>query len=138
MEPQNTPQQPTYHPSFSQATPEPINQPQSPMMPPPHQSPPLHHTNIGDKIEQIVMLSYLFVAALLLFRFTLGIFGARRSPFVDFVYDISTPFMIPFSGMFGAIPRAGVYSIEFEALVALIVYALLFFGLARLIKILFK
>lgn len=137
-----TQQQTQYTPSFSQQQTTPQQLPPTPQM---HTSPPmhtpqpaLHKENIGDKIEQMIMLSYVFVAALLMFRFALGIFGARRSPFVDFVYDISMPFMIPFAGMFGATPRAGYYSIEFEAVVAMMVYALVFFGLARMVKILFK
>lgn len=142
MDPNNqTQQQNHYTPSFSaQMTP---NQPVTvaPPAQPIHSQPtatPIHKDNIGDKIEQIVVLSYIFVAALLLFRFALGLFGAQRSPFVNFVHDISTPFMIPFTGMFGPVPTLGYYSIEFEAIVALIVYALVFLGLGRLVKIVFK
>src|SRR5215208_2888586 len=103
MEPQNPysnqPQQQQYQPSFgqSQVSPPPIQQnfqsptPPSPHSPSPH--PTLHTTNAGDKIEQIIMLCYFFVAALLTFRFALGLFGARQSPFVEFVRDISIPFM---------------------------------------------
>lgn len=137
----NQPSQPQYQPSFSQMNPTPpvvnVNQP-APSTPPLHHNPVGKHTDVGDKIEQIIMLSYFFVAALLLFRFALGMFGARQSPFVDFVRDLSIPFMIPFEGMFGSTPSVGYYSIEFEALVAIIVYALVFFGLGRLVKILFK
>jgi YggT family protein len=143
MEPSNSymPQQEPnqYTPSFGQMNSNPMqNNPQPPV--PPHHSPqPVRRVNAGDKIEQIIMLFYFFVAALLTFRFALGLFGARTtSPFVQFVYDISVPFMIPFEGMFGATPTAGYYSLEFEALVAIIVYAGVFFGLAQLVKILFK
>lgn len=137
---QNQGQQPPYHtPSFSQVEPHPMQHAQQPAMPAPQpQSQALHHSNVADKIEQVIMLSYFFVAALLLFRFALGLFGARQSPFVEFVRSISIPFMIPFEGMFGGTPTVGYYSIEFEALVALIVYALVFYGLGRLVKILFK
>ncbi len=131
-----------YTPSFGQTPPSTPPIQQNFQAPPPihHPNPnPLSHpAHVGDKIEQIIMLSYFCVAALLGFRFALGLFGARVSPFVNFIHDISIPFMIPFEGMFGATPRAGYYSIEFEALVAIIVYALVFFGLGRLVKILFK
>jgi hypothetical protein len=142
MDPQNPyspqqPSQPQYQPSFSQVNGTP---PQQPMMQPhiPPQNTVSHHSKLGDKIEQVIMLSYFFVAALLVFRFALGMFGARQSPFVEFVRALSIPFMIPFEGMFGATPTVGYYSIEFEALVAIIVYAGVFFGLAQLVKILFK
>lgn len=150
MEPQNPysgqSQQPNqYNPSFGQTpvSPPPIQQnfqspPPSPS-PLPHNSvPPIRHTGLGDKLEQIIMLCYFFVAALLTFRFALGLFGARQSPFVEFVRDISIPFMIPFEGMFGTTPTAGYYSLEFESLVAIMVYAGIFFGLARLVKIIFR
>lgn len=147
MDPQGPYQQQPYHPtpSFSQMEPHSMQNAPQPINPPlPQPTPPLHNpiahsANVGDKIEQVIMLSYFFVAALLGFRFALGLFGASTtSPFVQFVHDISIPFMIPFEGMFGITPTVGYYSLEFEALIAIIVYALIFFGLGRLVKILFK
>jgi hypothetical protein len=140
MDPQSpyNPQQAPYQPSFSQMNGTPPQQPLMQQHTPPTHTPVTHAASVGDKIEQVIMLSYFFVAALLTFRFALGMFGARQSPFVEFVRALSIPFMIPFEGMFGATPSVGYYSIEFEALVAIIVYALVFFGLGRLVKILFK
>jgi len=133
------PTQPQYQPSFSQGNPmSPQQTPMQPHNPLPSNNPIAHHSNVGGKIEQVIMLCYFFVAALLLFRFGLGMFGARQTPFVEFVRDITVPFMIPFEGMFGTTPSVGYYSIEFEVLVAIIVYAGVFFGLAQLVKILFK
>lgn len=128
-----------YQHSFGQA--QPVQQNTHPINPPAPGS--SHNTmsnaaQVGDKIEQIIMLTYLFVAALLAFRFALGLFGARQTPFVEFVRDITIPFMLPFEGMFGTTPSVGYYSIEFEVIVAIIVYALVFFGLGRLVKILLK
>ncbi|MBU0570340.1 YggT family protein [Patescibacteria group bacterium] len=107
-----------------------------------HQNPPVEtpkqSKDAVDKIVQIILFSYFFVAAVLLFRFTLSMFGANKSPFVDFVRQITSPFMFPFANMFGGPVGVSNYRLEFEAIVALIVYGLVFYGLAKLIKIIFK
>lgn len=88
------------------------------------------------KVEQVMIFMYVFVAALLLFRFVLSLFGAnRQSLFVDFIYQLTTPFMFPFEGMFGGQFGMGDFVIEFEIGIALAVYALVFFGIARLVRI---
>ena len=109
---------------------------QRPQVEPPNLGPDPHMVN---KVEQLFIFIYVFIAALLLFRFVLSLFGASyETTFVSFVYDLTSPFMVPFEGMFGAPPGIGVYRVEFEVIVALIVYALLFFGLARLVRIIFR
>lgn len=91
------------------------------------------------KIEQLLIFIYLVVAALLLFRFVLSLFGANKEAiFVNFVYQLTTPFMFAFEGMFGHQPQVGTYILEFEVLVALLVYALVFVGLSRLVRIIFR
>jgi uncharacterized protein YggT (Ycf19 family) len=85
------------------------------------------------------MLIYFAVAAILAFRFILAMFGARKeSIFVSFVYQLTTPFMFPFTNMFGKQPQFAQYRIDFEVIVALVVYALVFLGLSKLVRILFK
>lgn len=101
----------------------------------------LPNTQLGiiDKVEQLIIFTYFFIAAILFFRFLLSMLGAKRiSPFVDFVYQLTSPFMFPFEGMFGRTPGIGAYRLEFEVLVALSVYALAMFGLSRLVRIIFK
>lgn len=94
---------------------------------------------ISDKISQLLILFYFFIASVLLLRFAFSLFGANRStPFADFVYSITAPFMLLFEGMFGGGVGVGNYILEVEIFVALIVYALIFFGIARLVKIIFK
>lgn len=100
--------------------------------------PRMNTNSISDKIEQILIFVYFFVAALLLFRFVLNFFAASTaSPFVNFVHQLTFPFMFPFDGMFGSVGVANSV-IEFEVLVAILVYALVFFGLARLVRIIFR
>jgi uncharacterized protein YggT (Ycf19 family) len=95
--------------------------------------------NILEKVEQLILFTYFFIASILFFRFILSLFGAsRRSPFVEFVYNLTEPFMFPFVGMFGRTPGVGQYRLEFEVLVALAVYALVMFGLSRLVRIIFR
>jgi uncharacterized protein YggT (Ycf19 family) len=85
------------------------------------------------------MFTYFGIAALLMFRFVLSLFAASRAtPFVDFVFQLTTPFMVPFASMFGGPIGPGNNQLEFEVLVAILVYGLVFFGLARLIRIIFK
>lgn len=131
---QQPPQQPVQHTS-PQYNPQPTYSPpnQSPNMTAPDRS------NIADKVEQILILFYFFIAAVLLGRFVLSLFGANRSNvFVDFIYNVTRPFMVPFIGIFGAQPAVANFRLEFEALIGIIVYALIFFGVSRLVKIIFK
>lgn len=126
------PMQPNYaqQPAYNQPQPMAMNQSPEGVGPAP---------KTVNKIEQIFIFVYIFMAALLLFRFILSLFGASvDTSFVSFVYDLTAPFMIPFDGMFGASPGVGDFRIEFEVIVAIVVYALVFFGLARLVRILFR
>lgn len=99
--------------------------------------PPVRN-DISVKAQQLLIYLYTFVAIILTFRFILALVGAREeTPFVNFVYSMSIPFMIPFSNMFGTPLAVQRYRLEFEVLVALLVYAILFFGVAKLVSIIF-
>ena len=70
--------------------------------------------------------------ALLALRFILALLGAvQGNGFVDFIYGLSSVFVTPFFGIFGE-PTYGASHLETSTLVAIIVYALLTVGLARL------
>lgn len=114
--------------------------PQAHNMPPKSShEPTMTMHKISDKISQILILFYFFIASVLLMRFVFSMFGANRNtPFSEFVYNITTPFMYLFEGMFGGGFGIDNYQIEIEIFVALIVYALIFFGIARLVRIIFK
>lgn len=91
------------------------------------------------KIEQMLIFIYVAIASLILVRFLLSLFGAnRKSPFVDFVYSLSSPFMVPFDGMFGRSLETGRVRIEFESIVAVVIYALIFYGLVKLVRIILR
>lgn len=73
------------------------------------------------------------IIALLALRMVLLLLGANEgSPFVDFVYNLSNLFAWPFFGMFSYKPAYGQSVFEVSSLVAIIVYALVAFGLAKL------
>ena len=79
----------------------------------------------------LVGLVDIFIAA----RFLGKLLGASsQSAFVSFIYQVSSPLVAPFKGIFG---NAGSTTNTFEtaALVAIVVYAVLGWGIVALIRI---
>ena len=73
---------------------------------------------------------------LLAFRFVLALLGANPSnSFANFIYDVSHPFVAPFFSLFGYNLQYGVSRFEIFTLVAMAVYAVLAWGLVRLVTI---
>lgn len=73
------------------------------------------------------------IVALLALRLLLQLLGANEgNGFVDFVYGLSGVFAGPFFGMFSYEPSYGVSYFEVSTLVAIIVYALVGWGAAKL------
>jgi uncharacterized membrane protein len=87
-----------------------------------------------------IYLIFGILEVLLVFRFVLKLLGANPSSgFVDFVYNLSTVFVAPFTGIFNtSLVNGAVVTSVFEpaTLVALIVYALLAWGIVALIRVL--
>lgn len=76
------------------------------------------------------------IEVILAFRFLLSILGANRSnDFAQFVFNISTPFVEPFFGLFGYTPRYGASHVEVYTLVAMAVYGIIAWGLIALIRL---
>lgn len=93
--------------------------------------------SLARKMNEVLIYFYAAIAVLLLARFIFSMVGARHvAPVVDFVYQLSYPLMLPFANMFGII-QSGPYRLEFEVFVALVIYAVIFFGVAKLIDIIF-
>jgi hypothetical protein len=82
-----------------------------------------------------------FIAGVLLtllaFRFVLAALGANPgNAFVQFIYNTSHPFVAPFFGLFSYDPLStGASRFEIYTLIAMAVYALVAYGLARLLTI---
>ncbi|HET8991952.1 MAG TPA: hypothetical protein VFN31_02885 [Candidatus Saccharimonadales bacterium] len=73
---------------------------------------------------------------LLAFRFILALLGANATnQFANFIYSTSHPFVAPFFGLFGYNLHYGVSRFETFTLVAMLVYAVVAWGLARLFTI---
>ena len=79
-----------------------------------------------------------FIAGVLLvllaFRFALVLLGANSANgFANFIYTTSHPFAVPFFGIFSYSIKYGVSRVELSTLVAMVVYALIAFGISRLL-----
>src|SRR5215212_3085191 len=89
------------------------------------------------RAKQIIYFIFGAIEALLAVRFALLLLGANEaSGFVRLIYGLSRPFVLPFQGIFGE-PVLGASALEWASLVGIIVYALVAYGLARLIELLF-
>lgn len=77
--------------------------------------------------------------ALLAFRLIFKFLGANPgSTFVSFIYSLSAPFVNPFSGIFRSAVTQGIETrsvLEPTTIIAMIVYALIGYGIVRLIGI---
>jgi len=96
------------------------------------------HTEVRSPIESVLARVVWFVFGaieiLIAIRFVLMLLGANaEAGFVQFVYTLSGIFMIPFNAVFGTTDTAGGATIEWSALVAIAVYALIAWGLVALI-----
>ena len=76
------------------------------------------------------------IEVLLAFRFVLALLGANRAnPFADFIFSVSYPFAAPFFSLFGYQPSYGSAQLEMGTLVAMAVYALIAWGIVKLIRL---
>ncbi len=74
------------------------------------------------------------IVAFIVLRMVLLLLAANQSnAFVDFVYSVSGLFVAPFFGIFAYTPAYGASVFEVSSLVAVIVYALLCWGLIALV-----
>jgi uncharacterized protein YggT (Ycf19 family) len=92
-----------------------------------------HGQHVAARIVWFVTGVLLTILAL---RFILSLLGANpNNQFADFIYTISHPFVSPFFGLFNYDFTNGVSHFEAYTLVAMIVYALIGYGIARLLTI---
>lgn len=97
------------------------------------------HTEVRAPIEAVLIRVVWFVfgliEVLIAIRFVLELLGANaKAGFVQFVYAASGIFMTPFVAIFSS-PRVASGSIvEWSALLAIVVYALISWGIVALIQ----
>ncbi|MGK7949545.1 MAG: YggT family protein [Xenococcaceae cyanobacterium] len=92
--------------------------------------------NWNAKLKRFTEIIYYLTGALLillLLRIILRLFGANpENQFASFIYDLSAPFIAPFLNLFPT-PSLGNFQLEINTLVAVGVYGLLAWLVARLI-----
>ena len=87
-------------------------------------------------IERLINFIVGILLAILAVRFVLSLLGAKQdNVFESLVYTVSYPFVAPFFGLFGYTMKYGVARFELETIVAMIVYALVGFGIAKLVTL---
>jgi len=89
----------------------------------------------AQRVVQLVYWVFGLIEGLILIRFILKALGANPSAgFAQFIYGITAPLVTPFYGLFGN-PSAQGSVLELHSIVALIVYALLAWLIAKLVWI---
>jgi hypothetical protein len=84
---------------------------------------------------QVIWYVLGIIEVVLAFRILLKLFGANtQSGFTSFIYSISSPFSLPFSGIFGV---TGISEMIFEwsTIIAMIVYAIVAYGIVALFQL---
>jgi YggT family protein len=90
-----------------------------------------------QRITQVIWLLFGFLLGLIGIRIVLSLIGANREAFfARVVYGITDMFLWPFVGLVGD-PEAGGFMLELSAIIAILVYALIAWGVTRLIWVLF-
>jgi len=86
------------------------------------------------QVNRILWSLLAFLEILLAFRFVLRMIGANPdSGFAVLMYGITGVFVAPFNGLIGT-PTSGGSALEVTTLIAMVVYALIFWGLAYVLK----
>jgi hypothetical protein len=96
------------------------------------------HPAIGASVFLARLIYYIFgvIIAFIVVRMLLLLLGANQgNGFVDFIYGVSAVFVAPFYGIFGYTPAIGASVFDLSSLVAIIVYALISWGLVSLVTL---
>lgn len=92
-----------------------------------------HRMNVA---ERFIWLIAGIIMGLLALRFLLRLLGANpNNGFADFIYSVSHPFAAPFFGLFNYDADLGAGRFEFETLIAILIYALAAWVLAKLVTL---
>jgi uncharacterized membrane protein YedE/YeeE len=87
-------------------------------------------------LERIVWWITWVILALLGLRFILALLGANpANAFANFIYSTSHPLVAPFFSLFNYNMRYGISRFEIYTLIAMLVYALIGYGIVALIRI---
>lgn len=87
-------------------------------------------------LYKVIWLIAGVIIALLALRILLLLLAANQgSPFVDLVYGLSYIFAWPFFGIFSYTPAYGQSVLEVSSIVAIVIYALIAWGLGKLVTV---
>ena len=93
----------------------------------------------SQTVEYVIYFLFGVLEVLLVFRLILKMMGANMgSMFVNFIYSITGIFTLPFRGIFSQTATPGLENaaiFEPATLIAIIVYAVLAYGIVRLFRI---
>jgi len=89
------------------------------------------------KASQWIWLGLGIVEVLIGLRVVLKLIAANpESPFAAFIYNASAIFLFPFAGLLGT-PASGGMVLELSSIIAMLVYALLAWGIERIVWVSF-
>lgn len=92
-----------------------------------------HRMNVA---ERVIWMIFGIIMGLLALRFLLRLLGANpNNGFADFIYTLSQPFASPFFGLFNYDADLATGRFEFETLIAILVYALVAWLIAKIVTI---
>lgn len=87
-------------------------------------------------VKRVVWYVAGVIIALLALRIILLLLAANQgNGFVDFIYNLSNVFAAPFYGIFNYTPHYGKFYFEISSVVAIIIYALVAWGITELLDI---
>lgn len=85
--------------------------------------------------QRIVWFIVGFINVIIALRFVFLLLGANQGAgFTDLIYSISAPFVAPFVGIFGE-PVYGQSVFEVSSILAIIIYSLIGWGIAKLLTL---
>jgi hypothetical protein len=89
------------------------------------------------KATYIIWLLLVILEALFAFRVGLKLIGANAdNAFAALIYGFTHLFLLPFAGLVGT-PAAGGMVLEISTVIAMVVYALVFWAIERLVWVIF-
>jgi uncharacterized protein YggT (Ycf19 family) len=92
---------------------------------------------VAAKANQVLWFGCAVLEVLLALRFVLLLVGANpRAPFAGFVYGVTQPLLWPFLGLLPSPGAGGGAVLEVVALVAMLIYFLLFLLVTQLLRVL--
>ncbi|MBW6474603.1 MAG: YggT family protein [Anaerolineaceae bacterium] len=102
-----------------------------------HEDPSKKGRNTTFKLTQVIWLLLGFLESVLALRFLFKLIGVNpANSFATLLYGFTNLFVAPFANLTGT-PSAEGMVFEFTTLIAMLVYALVFYGLERLVYVIF-